>query len=75
MSSVDLPSNSIHKNLAWWAVTRRTSKKHKTVKIGGWALARVWALAKYNTVFTIGVYRWPYLDSILKHSTVNYSIV
>ena len=28
------------KNLAWWAVTRRTSKNCKTVKIGGWALTR-----------------------------------
>ena len=31
---------SSHKNLAWWAVTRRTSKYYKTVKVGGWALAR-----------------------------------
>jgi len=38
VSSADLPSNSLRKNLAWWAVTRRTSKNHKTVKIGGWAL-------------------------------------
>ena len=30
VSSADLP---------WWAVTRRTSKNHKTVKTGGWALA------------------------------------
>ena len=27
VSSADLPSDSIHKNLAWWAVTRRTSTK------------------------------------------------
>ena len=40
MSSVDLSTNSIRKTLARWAVTRRTSKNHKTVKIGGWALAR-----------------------------------
>ena len=32
--------------LAWWAVTRRTLKNHKTVKSGGWALARD------NTVYT-----------------------
>ena len=31
-----LTFNSLCKNLAWWAVARRTS--HKTVKIGGWAL-------------------------------------
>ena len=34
----------------WWAVTRSTSKKHKTVKIGGWALARGWALSRDNAV-------------------------
>ena len=27
---------SLRKNLAWWAVIWRTSKNHKTVKIGGW---------------------------------------
>ena len=27
--------DSLNKNLAWWAVTRRTSKHHKTVKIVG----------------------------------------
>ena len=27
-------------NLAWWTVTQKTSKNHKTVKIGGWVLAR-----------------------------------
>ena len=52
VSSADLPSNSLHKNLAWWAVTWRTSKNHKTVKIGGWALAQVWALAQDNTIST-----------------------
>ena len=31
---------SSHKNLAWWVVTRRTSKTHKTIKIGRWALAK-----------------------------------
>ena len=35
VSSANLPSDSICKNLAWWAVTRRTSKNHKT---GGWRL-------------------------------------
>ena len=35
-----LTFDSLRQNLAWWAVTRRTSKNHKTVKIGGWALAR-----------------------------------
>ena len=27
--------DSLHKNLAWWVVTHRNSKNHKTVKIGG----------------------------------------
>ena len=49
VTSADLPSDSLRKNLAWWAVTRRISKNHKTVKIGGWALAQVWALAWDNT--------------------------
>ena len=35
VSSADLPLDSLRKNLAWWAVTRRTSKNHKTAKIGG----------------------------------------
>ena len=35
VSAVDLPSDSLHKNLAWWAVTWRTLSNHKTVKIGG----------------------------------------
>ena len=42
--------DSLRKNLAWWAVTQRISKNHKTVKIGGWALAWVWALVRDNTV-------------------------
>ena len=50
VSSADLPSDSLRKNLAWWAVTWRTSKKHITVKIGRWALAQVWVLARDNTV-------------------------
>ena len=29
---------SLCKNLAWWVVTWKTSRKHKTVKIWGWAL-------------------------------------
>ena len=37
VSPVDLPLGSLCKNSAWWAVTRRTSKK--IVKIGWWALA------------------------------------
>ena len=37
VSSVDQLSDSLCKDLAWWAVTRRTSK---IVKIGGWALAQ-----------------------------------
>ena len=46
---------SRRKNLAWWAVTRRTLKNHKTVKSGGWALARVWALARDNTVYIVNL--------------------
>ena len=37
VSSADLPSDSLHENLAWWAVTRRALKNHKTVKNGGGA--------------------------------------
>ena len=40
MSSVDLLLDSLRKDLPWWEVTRRTLKNHKTVKIGGWELAR-----------------------------------
>ena len=43
-----IPSDSLCENLAWWAVTWRTLKNHKTV--GGWALARVWVLARDSTV-------------------------
>ena len=52
VSSADLPSDLLRKDLAWWAITRRTSKNHNTVKIWEWALARVWALARDNTVLT-----------------------
>ena len=41
--------------LAWWAVTWRTLKNHKTAKSGGWALARVWALVRDNMVCTYNV--------------------
>ena len=47
VTSADLPSDSLHKILAWWAVTQRTLKNHKTVKLGGWVLARVWG--QYST--------------------------
>ena len=53
VSSVDLPSDSLRKNLAWWVVTRRTSKNHKTVKIGRWALSQIWALVQDNSVVYI----------------------
>ena len=39
-----LSFNSLHKNLAWWAVMQITSKNHR---IGGWVLA--WD----NTVLTL----------------------
>ena len=45
-----IPSDSLRENLAWWVVTQRTLKNHKAGKIGGWVLARVWALAQDNTV-------------------------
>ena len=54
MSSADLPSDSLRKNLAWWAVTRRTLKIVKSGGGGGGGgggLARVWALAWDNTVY------------------------
>ena len=35
VSSANLPLDSLCKNLAWWVVTQRTSKNHKTVKLGG----------------------------------------
>ena len=35
VSSADVPLDSLHKNLAWWAVTRRTLKNHKLSKLGG----------------------------------------
>ena len=38
--------NSLCKNLAWWLITWRTSKNHKSVKMGGWALVWGWALAR-----------------------------
>ena len=53
VSSADLPSDSLCKNFVWWVVTRRTLKNYKTVKIGGWVLAWVWALARDNTVVTV----------------------
>ena len=46
VSSADLPSDSLRKNLAWWVVTRRTLKTTKPSKVGG----GVWALAQDNTV-------------------------
>ena len=41
--------------LAWWAVTWRTLKPHKTAKSGGWVLAQVWALVRDNMVCTYNV--------------------
>ena len=67
VSSADLLLDSIHKNLAWWVVTQRTLKNHKTVKIGGWALARdnmvsveaasaLWAESEQEACFYGGMY-------------------
>ena len=42
--------NSLCKNLTWWAVTRKTSINHTTVKIRGWALVWGWVLAWDNMV-------------------------
>ena len=50
VSSADVPSDSLRTNLAWWAVTWKTLKNHKTVESGGWALAWVWVLTRDNTV-------------------------
>ena len=47
VSSADLPSDSQRKNLAWWAVTRRTSKNCQNWGMGA---CRVWVLARDNTV-------------------------
>ena len=58
VSTADLPSDSLRENLAWWVVTRRTLKNHKTVKIGGWVLAQVWALARDITVCLIYTFFW-----------------
>ena len=51
VTSADLPSDSLRKNLAWWVVKLRTLKNHITLKSGGWALAWVWALARNNMVY------------------------
>ena len=42
-----------HQMIAAMYATWRTSKDHKTVKIGGWALVREWVLAWDNTVSEI----------------------
>ena len=42
----------LHKKLAWWVVTQRISKNHKTVKYGGWCLLRtiryMWLLGHHH---------------------------
>ena len=48
VSSVDLPSDSLHKNLAWWVITRNCEN-------WGWMLARVSVLARDNTVYVLCV--------------------
>ena len=73
VNSADLPSDSLHKNLAWWADTQRTSKNHKTVKIGGWALAQD------NTVpqtLNVHISLYPHLvcNSSFTHSTPQASV-
>ena len=65
VSSADVPSDSLRKNLAWWAVTRRTLQNYKTVKIGGWALARVWVLVRDNTVLEKVYTQWLYVYMII----------
>ena len=50
VSLAELPSDSLCKGLALWMTIRKTSTNNKTLKIGEWALARVWALARDNTV-------------------------
>ena len=48
---VELP----HKNFSWWVVTWRSLQNHRTVQIGGWALAWKWAeqsvLGKVSALF------------------------
>ena len=46
VSSDDLPSNSLRKNLAWWAVTQRTLKSHKLSKLVGGHLCRYGCLPR-----------------------------
>ena len=48
-----LPKSSLHKKLVWWVATQKTLKNHKIVKLGGVALARIWALAWDNTIIII----------------------
>ena len=50
MRSANLRSNLLCKNLAWWVVTWKTSINHRSVKIGGWAHAWGWVLARDNMV-------------------------
>ena len=38
VTSADLPSDSLHKILAWWAVTQRTLKTTKLSNLGGGCL-------------------------------------
>ena len=75
VSSADLHSDSLRKNLAWWVVTRRTSK---TVKVGWLALAQVLALAQDNMVINwfqfagtgmLSFHGWVY--QVKEHHTVD----
>ena len=61
-----LTFDSLHKNLSSWSVTRRTAKK--TVKVGGWVLARGWALAWDNTVTRLKFTVYVCIDSFIRNT-------
>ena len=65
VSSADLPSDSLRKNLAWWAVTRRTLKRNtKLSKLGGGHLP---GTIRCHVLFPIG--QPPYSDTTKVHIT------
>ena len=52
-SSADLPTDSIRKNFSMVGGYTENLENNKTVKIRGWALDRVWALARDNMVMML----------------------
>ena len=53
VSSADLPSNSLRKNLAWWSVTQRTLKSHIMSKLVGGYLCRYGCLPR-TILYVVG---------------------